>query len=258
MKGKLVTMAVSFLLCIGMVGAGFASWIITAKTEVTGQGEVKVDTVVDKRIKVTSVDAGGVDVIFGAPKDAIDDAWLLNDNLDNEDLTSSVTLNLDEANLVQLKAAGVNKLTFSATISVSADDLSAYNTAKTKNYIVEPTTIASVEIDLSSATVTEDEETGTKTINVAKTATLTCDFGWGSYFNLWTDKNENGDVDAGENNPVNPYVYFNSLWEDGSDVDELPAEYADKTVGDMAYDVLSAIQAIGGVKITITVTGVVS
>ena len=230
MKGKLVTMAVSFLLCVGMVGAGFASWVITSQTKETGEGEIKVDTVIDKRIKIDSVDELGVDVYFGAPTQSISNAWLQNDNLGKEDLTSSITLNLNADNLLTLGENGVSKLKFVATISITSND--AYNTAVTNKYIVAPTVTEKTEY------ITFDEDGHASDTTVS----FSFDFGWGEFFNTVSGN-------------VNPYNYFNTLWTDGSDEDDVPDDW--DTAGDCAYDVLTAIEAIGGVDITITVVGTI-
>ena len=245
MKGKLVTMAVSFLLCVGMVGAGFASWVITSQTKETGEGEIKVDTVIDKRIKIDSVDELGVNVSFGTPTSlpAFTDSegksrspWLLHEQNEgetarlSEDLSSSITLTLNESNLLTLGENGVSKLKFVAKISITSND--AYNTAVTNKYIVAPTVTEKTDY------VTFDTEG-----NASKTSvSFSFDFGWGEFFK----------IDSGN---VNPYNYFNTLWTDGSDEELVPDGWT--TAGDCANDVLTAISKIGEVKITITVVGTI-
>ena len=83
-KSKLITMAVSFLLTIGMIGAGFAAWVITAPTVKETEGSVSVDTVIDKRVKFNitkdnvnmsyyegtatkTISNGDINVAFGKP-----------------------------------------------------------------------------------------------------------------------------------------------------------------------------------------------
>ena len=58
-KSKLITMALSFLLTIGMVSAGFAAWVISAPTVKEASGTVSVDTVTDKRIELSIVEDDG-------------------------------------------------------------------------------------------------------------------------------------------------------------------------------------------------------
>ena len=51
-KGKLITMAVSFLLTVGIVGAGFAAWVISADVVKEATGTVTVEEVIDKRMEI--------------------------------------------------------------------------------------------------------------------------------------------------------------------------------------------------------------
>jgi hypothetical protein len=51
-KTKLITMAVSFLLTVGMIGAGFASWIISSDVAKEETGKIKVEEVIDSRLKL--------------------------------------------------------------------------------------------------------------------------------------------------------------------------------------------------------------
>ena len=243
MKGKLVTMAVSFLLCVGMVGAGFASWIITSKTQETAEGNIQVDSVVDKRIKIVSVNKDGVDVYFGAPTEeetaTITNPWLLNNGMGKEDLVSSASLTLDEDNLLNLAKNGVTKITFSATITV--EESANYTTAITEKYIVAPTALDPIEIILSgeNSIITEGED-GVKSINTDDLlVNFSFQFGWGNAFSK-----------------MNPFVFYNT-WADGSaTTPELPGYGA--TIADCALEALKTLENIGTLGITITITGTIS
>ena len=93
-KSKLITMAVAFLLTIGMIGAGFAAWVISAPTQESVQGTVSVDTVVDKRIKLSTPVTTNAGIAFGAPNNttAASNAWLTWDSSAvKEDVVSDIS-----------------------------------------------------------------------------------------------------------------------------------------------------------------------
>lgn len=96
MKRKTLTLTLSILACLALIGVGFASWIISADTSTTAQGSFIVDTVTDNRLEATgrwititkdsgenevvTTDDNSAKVSFGAPA-TMDkpDAWLTND-----------------------------------------------------------------------------------------------------------------------------------------------------------------------------------
>ena len=121
MKRRIITMAVSFLLCIGMVGAGFAAWIITGNTTETQTGSIEVQEVVDNRLDLTiawaETGVTGADddakIIFG--KHATDTcSWLANDDVD-EKLTAKLSITVN--NHAELIAAD---LTYSFAFNLVA------------------------------------------------------------------------------------------------------------------------------------------
>lgn len=96
MKRKTLTLTLSILACLALIGVGFASWIISADTSATDQGSFIVDTVTDNRLVATgrwitiTKDPGENEVVtsdnnssivsFGAPATmGKTDAWLTND-----------------------------------------------------------------------------------------------------------------------------------------------------------------------------------
>lgn len=92
MKRKTLTLTLSILACLALIGVGFASWIISANTSTKAEGSFIVDTVTDNRLvvengrwitingtEVTS-DENSAKVSFGAPATmGKTDAWLTND-----------------------------------------------------------------------------------------------------------------------------------------------------------------------------------
>lgn len=91
MKRKTLTLTLSILACLALIGVGFASWIISADATKKAEGSFIVDTVTDNRLvatgrwitingeEVTSND-NSAKVSFGAPA-TMDNTkpWLTND-----------------------------------------------------------------------------------------------------------------------------------------------------------------------------------
>lgn len=259
MKGKLVTMAVSFLLCVGMVGAGFASWIITNTAKDEAEGTIAVDTVVDKRLQLkidkTNTNLG---VYFGAPTGDTNttDTWLRNDSDKKEMLTAKVVVDLNGENLKKLASSNESK---TATVKLTAKleiptGNTAYNTAVEYGLITAPTTVE-VEQTVTATEASTDQE-----------VTFTFEFGWGSYFTI-----SEGD----QKKMVNPYKYFNDSYATSDDTNmvggtemlfpvdknEQPIDTTDVTLGnagDLAAFVLGLIEDIETLNITVTITGTVA
>ena len=92
MKRKTLTLTLSILACLALIGVGFASWIISADTSATDEGSFIVDTVTDNRLVATgrwitingeevTSDGNSSIVSFGAPaKMENASAWLTNDS----------------------------------------------------------------------------------------------------------------------------------------------------------------------------------
>ena len=53
MKRKTLTLTLSILACLALIGVGFASWIISANTSTKAEGSFIVDTVTDNRLEAT-------------------------------------------------------------------------------------------------------------------------------------------------------------------------------------------------------------
>lgn len=99
MKRKTLTLTLSILACLALIGVGFASWIISADTSANAEGSFIVDTVTDNRLVATgrwitiTKDSGENEVVtsddnskkvsFGAPaKMENTEAWLTNNSKD--------------------------------------------------------------------------------------------------------------------------------------------------------------------------------
>lgn len=248
MKGKLVTMAVSFLLCVGMVGAGFASWVITNTAKVETEGTINVDTVVDKRLKMVVVeDQTNLNVFFGAPTSLTttnQTPWLTNDSTQKQDLDATVTVKLDGQKLQTVAGNTGATINVKATFTIEANGETAYNNAIKYNLISAPTTLE--ETKTVSATSTSSDET----------VSFTFSFDWGTYFG------ESG----------NPYTYFNDSYATADDTkmaggtdivlpddgENVVTGYEGVDAGDCAAFVLGMIEAIGEVTVKVTITATVA
>lgn len=175
MKRKTLTLTLSILACLALIGVGFASWIISADAADKAEGSFIVDTVNDKSY---TVEGSWLDnqskITFGAPAtmNNTSDTWLTNDSKDKkENLTVTYQLTVTYRN--GSKATGIaNKI----TAVVTAPESASYTAAVNGKLIIAPT----------NATVEETGE-GTGVYNITVT------YQWGEHFGK-----------------VNPYTYYNA------------------------------------------------
>ena len=82
MKRRTLTIVVGLLLCLSLIGVGFASWVISNGDVAEETGSITVETVSDERIVISEVtDLSTKNFIFGAPETPADGAthnWLQN------------------------------------------------------------------------------------------------------------------------------------------------------------------------------------
>lgn len=178
MKRKTLTLTLSILACLALIGVGFASWIISADTSTTAQGSFIVDTVSDKSYTVTGdwKDKKS-EIIFSAPTGDTTSGWLTNDSAKKENLT--VTYQLTVKYGYNTPATGI-KDKIITTVSAPADP--NYTAAVNGGLISAPT----------SATVEETAE-GSGIYNITVT------YKWGKHFADSAEASEG----------VNPYTYYN-------------------------------------------------
>lgn len=181
MKRKTLTLTLSILACLALIGVGFASWIISANTSTNAKGNIIVDTVTDKSyvISAASWKDGNSKISFGAPKEMnVTGAWLTNNSTDKtENLTVTYQLTVTYADTTP--AAGLvdsNKIV--ATFGAPNDP--KYNKAISDGLIIAP---ESTIITETSAGVYE----------------ITVTYKWGKHFANSADATEG----------VNPYTYYN-------------------------------------------------
>lgn len=174
MKRKTLTLTLSILACLALIGVGFASWIISANTSTKAEGSFIVDTVTDKTYNVEGAWLNSQSKItFGAPATMnAEDPWLTNNSKGKtENLT--VTYQLIVTYGDGKKATGIaNKI----TALVTAPENANYTATVNGKLIIAPT----------NATVEETGE-GTGVYNITVT------YQWGEHFGK-----------------VNPYTYYNA------------------------------------------------
>lgn len=175
MKRKTLTLTLSILACLALIGVGFASWIISAEVSATpAEGSFIVDTVTDRSYKVEGAWLNNQSKItFGAPDTMnAQNPWLTNDSegkTENLTVTYQLTVTYGDGT----KATGIaNKI----TAVVTAPKNENYTAAVNGKLIIAPT----------NATVVEDPE-GNGKYNITVT------YQWGEHFGK-----------------VNPYTYYNA------------------------------------------------
>lgn len=214
MKRKTLTLTLSILACLALIGVGFASWIISADAADKAEGSFIVDTVTDKSY---TVEGSWLDnqskITFGAPAtmNNTSDTWLTNDSTDKkENLTVTYQLKVTYGN--GSKAAGIaNKI----TAVVTAPENANYTAAVNGKLIIAP----------KNATVEETGE-GTGVYNITVT------YQWGEHFGK-----------------VNPYTYYNEKTATDTLTDSTTTYMQDAKT---SLDTLSKIEET--VKFTLNIT----
>lgn len=214
MKRKTLTLTLSILACLALIGVGFASWIISANTSTKAEGSFIVDTVSDKSYTVTGdwKDKKS-EIIFSAPTGDTTNGWLTNDSAKKENLTVTYQITVKYGD--ETKATGIaNKITALVTAPKNAN----YTAAVNGKLIIAPT----------NATVEETGE-GTGVYNITVT------YQWGEHFANAEGINQN------------PYVYYNE--KQPSDVLIEGTTYLEDAKSSLKT--LAAIES--GVKFTLTI-----
>lgn len=180
MKRKTLTLTLSILACLALIGVGFASWIISANTSTKAEGSFIVDTVADKTYVVSGEWLENKSsIIFGAPATMnAENPWLTNNSEGKtENLTVTYQLTVTYGDEItygdETKATGIaNKI----TALVTAPENANYTAAVNGKLIIAPI----------NATVVEAPE-GNGKYNITVT------YQWGEHFGN-----------------VNPYTYYNA------------------------------------------------
>ncbi len=218
MKRRTLTMVVGLLLCLSLIGVGFAAWVISVDDVQEVSGTIQVDEVHDQRLKVT-IGAVSNNIIFGTPETmSATNPWLTNKNGAQEQLTATFTVKVEYESGAAFTAASDIKLTLTDDIETVAAD------ALTANYITESVSGA------DSGVLAEDKKSITYTITVT--------FAWGSAFES-----------------KNPYTFFNEK-DIKEDADGEGAGTDDW--GDVASEALTVLYALNDDSYKVTVTTAVA
>ena len=223
MKRKTLTLTLSILACLALIGVGFAAWIISADTSTNAEGNIIVDTVTDKSyvISAASWKDGNSKISFGAPKKAEmneEGAWLTNDSTgEAENLTVTYRLTVTYADTTP--ATGLVKSNKIAATFGAPNDTN-YNKAISDKLIIAP-----------ESTITTETSAGVYEITVT--------FKWGKHFANSADASEG----------VNPYTYYNGNGRKATDkIGETSTTYMED-----AKTSLKTLEDIGA-KVTFTLT----
>lgn len=181
MKRKTLTLTLSILACLALIGVGFASWIISADAIKEAEGNIIVDTVADKTYVVSGswLDDKS-SITFGAPATMnAHNPWLTNDSEGKtENLTVTYQLTVKYGD--NTPATGIKD---KITALVVAPENASYTAAVNGGLIIAP----------KNVTVEETAE-GSGIYNITVT------YKWGKHFADSADATEG----------VNPYTYYNA------------------------------------------------
>lgn len=143
MKRKTLTLTLCLLVCLSLIGVGFASWIITSTDTKSEEGNILVDVVEDQRLKVTYdwvSDAEGTTTLTVAPelkygiKDGVTNApkWLSNET--KESLTAYLKITVKDSKNENYANADI-------TATLSAKD-GKYTSANTSGLVGDLPTLS--------------------------------------------------------------------------------------------------------------------
>lgn len=216
MKRKTLTLTLSILACLALIGVGFASWIISANTsDSSGAGSFIVDEVKDRTYTISGqkwVNEKS-EIIFSAPTGETTNGWLTNDSTKKENLSVTYQITVqygDGTAATGLASEDSKKLT--AVVTAPGD--SNYQKAISDGLIVAPT----------NAEVKETETAGVYEITVT--------YQWGSHFDS-----------------KNPYAYYNAQIDPNAKIESTEITYLED-----AKSSLKTLEAIdSSVKFTLTI-----
>ena len=234
MKKRIITLTLSILAVVLLVGVGFASWVISSGAKEETTGNILVETVHDKRLGVSVSEASGA-IQFGSPEGSTSAGkWLYDEEVaggetyhENLSVTFTVTVTRSTPFTDDEKAA----LTITPELSDKLLNVSdAEEDYPTAFFQKDGTGIAA-----SAWTFAPD--------NLSATSTVTVTLKWGSLFNY-----------------QNPYDYFNVQGVNAKIGDVATAAAAaglavtaDSTWGNYALAALQAIRAFNSYKFQVTI-----
>lgn len=220
MNKKILFSAAGLLMCAGIIGVGYAAWVITNDASNSTSGKINVEEVVDKRLELTGNYNGLFieetdSISFGAPE-TMNGGWLTAmANEDEEIVYEDLTANL---------GFKVGNYEMCKYVKVSIDLSNELDQAIEAGYITLTT---------SNTLEFNEEEIASKNGEFA----IDIEFDWGTLF---------------ENK--NPYEYFNAKEVSGTDL--IPDDFSNDDVtnnGDYALYLLSEIYKLNDATFTITI-----
>jgi len=234
MKKRIITLVLSALAVVLLVGVGFASWVVSQGAEDTQTGNILVETVKDERVHVV-IDGGG-DFSFSSPELESYSGWLTENDVDadheNLHVVFNVTVTRPSGNAFIVEAGVPTDLNISAELlnKIVMSD----NTEKTY-----PSTLFDRDGEpVISAWTFENE-------NKTAKCTITINLKWGTLFgghNPYEFFNEK----SGENyvRPVNGKLDATTVTAlNTAELTYLDAAFtAENTWGDFAYSALKALE----------------
>lgn len=231
MKRKTLTLCLSLLACLSLIGVGFAAWVISGGDSQDADGTITVDTVTDGRFTVTDPtinDSIYYGMKLGATaKDST--PWLKNNN---DDADEKLVVTFD--------------VTVTAATDLQADTETAWNEAVTVSAV-----IAAIETDAWKAAI-EAKVVADPEVSVAYKAgqtasktsavyTVTITAKWGELFKL-------------DGNVVNPYLFYNDNTKDVANAEGLTTTEDIKTWGDHASYYLGLVEDLANTQYKVTIT----
>lgn len=185
MKRKLLVPILAALLCMSVIGVGFATWVISTEVEKTPTAAAKftaydVETLLVNHTTTFSDSS----VVFGSDGGTYDHDWLQADGTDGkEDLTASLSIKIDNA--ANLTGKRFTLAISAVTVTGVSDFATTYG-----SYVTLPTaqTITVALDDNGNATLTKDGVSLASNADYnydksTNTLTVKLHFGWGSAFN---------------------------------------------------------------------------
>ena len=168
MKRRTLTIVVGLLLCLSLIGVGFASWVITAGDSAEVSGNIQVEDVTDKRLELsnvkivtTSTGEDKTSFIFGKATKGTN-SWLEADGIADEVLTATISFDLAYKNSTVIDFEGDDRNT---DLSVAFDDT-------TKTLLQNAVTAGYIK---AVPTLTVTGSNGSYSVSVS--------FEWGALFN---------------------------------------------------------------------------
>lgn len=239
MKRKTLTLCLSLLACLSLIGVGFAAWVISSTNSVVETGNISVETVNDERFTVALAEGTTIsDIYYGWDSTLADQVQAENVWLDNDDKTTvrsnltvkfNITVTAGTPLSANDEATWNNAIALTPTVEVvAAESSTAYEDAYKAGAITEKPSISFKYVEATTSVATYEVTISAK---------------WGSEFE-----------------EKNPYVFYNDGSKTvsqlcGKAVNGITAEKA--TWGDHAAYYLGLIEAIADTadyKVTIAVT----